>query len=73
MKISRETITRVLVDDNTELKTNDKVMFATDSVCMAGTFKGISKRGDLTFYAKVKDNEVTFNVKPSSIKALEIL
>ena len=55
------------------VKTNDKVMFATDSVCMAGTFKGISKRGDLTFNAKVKDVEVTFNVKPSSIKALEIL
>lgn len=73
MKISRETITRVLVDDKTELMTNDKVMFATDSLCLAGTFKGISKRGDLTFNAKVKDVEVTFNVKPSSIKALEIL
>lgn len=73
MNIKREIVTSVMIDDERELKIGDYAVFIANDVCMCGMFKGLTKRGCLSFYDKIGGMEKYFNVMPSSIIAIDIL
>ena len=72
MQIKREVVTKVMIDDATGLQDGDTVVFIANGLCHIGIFKGITKRGCLSFEGNVKNEKVIYNIKPTSITAAEI-
>lgn len=73
MEIKRETITRVMIDENRSLLKGDTVKFIANGICHLGTFVGVSKRGALQFDAVVGKHQITFNVMPASVEDIEVI
>lgn len=73
MKIKREVVTKVMIDDATGLKDGDTVVFIANGLCHIGVFKGITKRGCLSFEGNVKNEKVIYNIMPKSITVADIL
>lgn len=73
MKILKEVVTSVMVDDETTLDIGDHCKFIANGTCNYGIYEGIGKRGGLTFSSSVHGIPVKFSVMPKSIVSLEIL
>ena len=73
MKIEREVIIKVKINENTELKQGDLVSFIANGSSHIGSFRGISKKGALEFEYTVAGKEIKFNVMPRSIVAIEVI
>lgn len=72
MKIKKNVITEVMIDDSTMLQVGDEVKFIANKVCYHGIFDGITERGSLKFHDTVAGESIVFNVMPRSIKAIEV-
>lgn len=73
MNIKREIVTEVMIDDKTKLEEGDTVKFIANNSCYFGVFEGVTPRGCLKFISNVDNVVVSFNVKPTSIKSIEIV
>lgn len=73
MEIKRETVTRVMIDEDTTLLQGDTVKFFANNTCNFGTFVGVTKRGALKFEAKVDGVSFEFKVMPKSIDEIEVI
>lgn len=73
MKITRETITTVMIDETNKLTEGDTCKFIANNACYFGEFMGVSKRGCLTFASTVGKLTEVFSIMPSSIKALQVI
>ena len=73
MKIERELVVKVKIDDKTELKKGDKVKFIANNAAYVGKFVEVRPRGSLLFECDVADQSVVFGIMPNSIKAIEVL
>lgn len=73
MKIKREVVTSILIDDSRKLRVGDTVKFIANDICYFGTFVGLTTRGSLQFEADVDQHSITYSVMPKSIKDIEII
>ncbi|MCQ2549901.1 MAG: hypothetical protein MJ134_07660 [Lachnospiraceae bacterium] len=73
MKIEREVILKVKINENTELKQGDLVTFVANGSSHIGCFRGISKKGALEFEYTVGETKIKFNVMPRSIVEMEVV
>ncbi len=72
MRITREVVTTVTLDNGEELKAGDLVEFVLkDGYVCIGVFQRVTKRGSLEFARKIGEDIYTFAVMPSSITEME--
>lgn len=73
MEITKQIVTEVRIDAHTRLENGDTVKFIANNGCQMGEFVGVTSRGCLRFKGTVDKTVIYFNVKPTSIKAVEIV
>lgn len=73
MKIKREVVTSIMIDDSSKLSIGDTVKFFANNTCNFGTFVGVTKRGSLEFEANVDGVWFKFKVMPKSIDEIEVI
>ena len=72
MRITREVVTTVTLDNGEELRAGDLVEFVLkDGFVCIGVFQKVTKRGSLEFARKVGEDIYKFAVMPSSITEME--
>lgn len=70
MEIKKEITANPMTTDGKILEYGDSVVFNADGKCLAGIYKGMSKRGAVMFDGIIANEKVTFNVMPRSITAI---
>lgn len=73
MKIEKELVVKVKIDENTELKKGDKVKFIAKNAAYIGRFVEVRPKGSLLFECDIAGSSVVFGIMPNSIKAIEVL
>lgn len=73
MEIKKQIVTEVRIDENTKLEKGDVVKFIANNGCQFGEYEGVTNRGCLKFKGTVNKAVSYFNVKPTSIKHIEIV
>lgn len=73
MEVKKQIVTEVRIDENTKLEIGDVVKFIANNSCQFGEYEGITTRGCLRFKGTVGKSVIHFNIKPTSIKAIEII
>ena len=74
MKVIRETITKVMIDDENELVVNNTYIFIANGAVYIGKFIGVTQKGGLQFsYEFDKAGRVNYVVMPKSIKDVKIV
>ena len=74
MKVIRETITKVMIDDENELVVNNTYIFIANNAVYIGKFLGVTQKGGLQCsYELDKGGRVNYVVMPKSIKDVKIV
>jgi hypothetical protein len=73
MVITKEVVTRIELDDGSELRKGDNCVFRLkDGYVCTGKFQGVTKRGSFEFASRIGKDIFKFAVMPSSITEIEV-